>query len=75
MVAGLQILSSGFLAYQSVKFITITYGEIQYLGGGFSFPKVSIAPVYSIQCLSRFLPEMIRITIIFGFSNFPTTVE
>ena len=43
MVAGLQILSSNFLAYQSVKFITLQCGEIPYVGGPLGPVKVKEA--------------------------------
>jgi hypothetical protein len=33
MVAGLEILSSEFSAFQSLKFITLRYGGIPYAGG------------------------------------------
>ena len=43
MVAGLQILSSGFSGLHSVKFITLQYGEIPYVGGPLGPVKVKEA--------------------------------
>jgi hypothetical protein len=40
IVAGLKILSSGFSSLHRVKFITLQYGEIPYLGGPLGLPKV-----------------------------------
>jgi len=42
MLAVLQIVSSGFLAYQSVKVITLPYGEIPYFGGPLGPLKVKV---------------------------------
>ena len=43
IVAGLQILSSWFLAYQIVKFITLQCVEIPYVWGPLGSPKVNEA--------------------------------
>ena len=60
MVAGLQILSSCFLAYQSLKFITLPYGEIPYLGGPLGSLRVKetcqylhLAKIQEIKCISK----------------------
>ena len=42
MLAVLQIVPSGFLAYQSVKIITLPYGEIPYFGGPLGPLKVKV---------------------------------
>jgi hypothetical protein len=71
-IAGLKMLSSGFWDYQTVKFITLHNEEIPYVGGPLGPLKVNES-VYSIQCPSWFLPDMIRITIIFNYLNIPTS--
>jgi len=43
MASGVTFLSSGFLPYQSVKFITLKCGEIPYVGGTLGRLKVKEA--------------------------------
>jgi len=56
MVAGLKILSSGILAFQTVKFITLLGREIPYFEGHLGSPKVNECP--ESQELSPIVPEM-----------------
>ena len=46
MIAGLQILSSGFLPFQSGKFISLQYREMPYFSGPLCPPKVKVARHY-----------------------------
>ena len=58
MVAGLQILSSGILAFQTVKFITLLGREIPYFEGHLGSPKVNEANSNNLK-INPILAEII----------------
>jgi hypothetical protein len=49
MLAGLQILSSGFWAYQRAKFITPYFGGTRFVPSVYGMRKVKVAPRFHIS--------------------------